>query len=768
MKKITLMLLLFFACFSVQAQISYEASPNYAKLFDITYDATVRNKMYARTNNNHILVSLNNGANWDLLYSYPETESINNMKLVPGNTALSFTTNEGIHILDLATVSLTHFYATPDNNVDGASPSIMGNYSVYNADGTTLLVITSFRIGFANFSKVFYTSNSGADWNEVYYTVNNDNVFIQNVAISPNNPSKLVMARGNGNSGIIGGVWISTNAGTSWTERIPGVTLEPIAFHPTNADEILIGSSIGFGEHAENLYKSTDGGLTWNSVPITWTEQTLNNIVKIVYNPGSPNHILILEENEIVTSNDGGVTWNNSVYDQNSTVYSYGTAASFNPFDANQVIITTDYFPQISNDGGQTLNQIAAPFHNVISVAVSNVGNTEHLYYGSQGGYFHKDFTAGTNIGYNTQPATEYNPRRNYLIADKTMAGRVFIFSSLGFFGAKLYVSTDYGVTRTEILNTFADDVRAITIDPTNSQIAYISLRNGDSSTMFKIDISNPDNAVATEIITPGEYSEGLGNGVVTGIIISAIDSNILYIAQRDKFYQSTNGGTTWVEKISGLDNLSGNTILNLAANPFAANEFTLATNIGIYKTVDAGENWAVLLNGEPVNQLTYSPTTAGVLVATTHSSISSDATIRLSIDNGQNWATISNATLQYIQSNAFDYTFTGNTLNAYIATSDLGVLKFVIADITLGTGFPTLPNNSISLYPNPASDYVHVTVSHSTGALESVTIFSVTGQKVLESKTADFSISGLSKGIYFVKVTAENGKTFVQKLIKK
>ena len=131
------------------------------------------------------------------------------------------------------------------------------------------------------------------------------------------------MARGNGNNGIIGGLWISTNAGPSWTERIPGVTLEPIAFHPTNADEILIGSSIGFGEHAENLYKSTDG----------W------------------------------------ITWNNSVYDQNSTVYSYGTAASFNPFDANQVIIATDYFPQISNDGGQTLNQIAAPFHNAISVA---------------------------------------------------------------------------------------------------------------------------------------------------------------------------------------------------------------------------------------------------------------------------------------------------------------------------------------------------------------------------------------------------------------
>ena len=83
MRKIILILLLFFACFSAQAQISY-ASPNYAKLLDITYDAIVRNKMYARAPNNHILVSLNNVVNWDLLYSYPETESINDMRLVQG------------------------------------------------------------------------------------------------------------------------------------------------------------------------------------------------------------------------------------------------------------------------------------------------------------------------------------------------------------------------------------------------------------------------------------------------------------------------------------------------------------------------------------------------------------------------------------------------------------------------------------------------------------------------------------------------------------
>jgi xyloglucan-specific exo-beta-1,4-glucanase len=42
-----------------------------------------------------------------------------------------------------------------------------------------------------------------------------------------------------------------------------------------------------------------DAGETWSIIPITWTDQTLNNITKIVFHPTNPNHIIALEENEI-------------------------------------------------------------------------------------------------------------------------------------------------------------------------------------------------------------------------------------------------------------------------------------------------------------------------------------------------------------------------------------------------------------------------------------------------------------------------------------
>src|SRR5690606_29321439 len=131
------------------------------------------------------------------------------------------------------------------------------------------LVSLGYKIGIANFEKTYYTTDGGATWNMIYYTVDHLNIFPNNVAISPNDPQKLFIARGQGDSGTIGGVLISTNGGIDWEEKIPGVTLEPIAFNPTNAEDILIGSSIGFGSHDENLYRSSDGGDTWNIVPIT-------------------------------------------------------------------------------------------------------------------------------------------------------------------------------------------------------------------------------------------------------------------------------------------------------------------------------------------------------------------------------------------------------------------------------------------------------------------------------------------------------------------
>jgi hypothetical protein len=75
--------------------------------------------------------------------------------------------------------------------------------------------------------------------------------------------------------------------------------------------------------------------------------------------------------------------------------------------------------------------------------------------------------------------------------------------------------------------------------------------------------------------------------------------------------------------------------------------------------------------------------------------------------------------------------------------------------------------DGEIYLYPNPASNYF--TLNTTTSKVE---IYSITGQLVKsfngnQSKDNQFTISDLSKGMYFVKALNENNETKVMKLLK-
>lgn len=766
MKKITIALLLLLS-FASQAQISYEASTNFAKLGDFTYDATIENKIYAITQGNHIMVSLDNGLTWSLKYAFPNPSStITNLKL-SGQTALSFSivnsgTDDGVYLFDIATNAITHFYAIP-NPTDNAQVS---SYSFYNSTGNDLIVHTSYSEGLTARTKVFYTNDSGTSWNLIYFSVDHDDVHINNVAFSPTTKSKFYMGRSLGPNGINGGLYVTEDFGNTWTERLPGFTFSAMAFNPLNGNDMLIGTSIGFGIHAERIYRSTDGGTTWTNQPITWTNMTLNSITQIVFHPTNPNNIIVLEENEIVKTTDGGLTWNNTVYPENSTVYYYGINACYNPFNQNQVAISTDLFPQFSNDGGTTLTQIQAPYYNTITVSHAKYGTNKHLYYGSQGGRLHKNLSTGVTSIHDIEPPTSYNPKRNYMVADPVVAGRVFTYASMGFFGSNLILSTDYGATATVLMAAFADDMQDLIVDPSNTNVIYVSLRSGEGGNLMKINFTDLENIISEEITTP-EVSE-FGYGVVTGISVSAANPNEIYIAKGSKFFKSIDGGVTWVEKINGLTITAGQDLIwDMARNPLDPNHFTATTNVGVFTTPDAGENWTQVLSGVDAKRIKYSPINNGVIVAAVHSAQFSDASIYYTVDNGTTWTPVTSQQLNYIQSYSMDFDFDGTSINAYLATTDLGVIKYVISNLSLGITTPEAPLDPIFIYPNPAKDVLNIGVSGNKFEIENTSIYSITGQKVLESTGNVIDISRLNSGVYIVNVATQDGNQFSQKLIK-
>ena len=78
------------------------------------------------------------------------------------------------------------------------------------------------------------------------------------------------------------------------------------------------------------------------------------------------------------------------------------------------------------------------------------------------------------------------------------------------------------------------------------------------------------------------------------------------------------------------------------------------------------------------------------------------------------------------------------------------------------GNGIEANLENKISVYPNPASDYIYV-----KGDFKKATIINISGQRVLEGNTNPINTSRLAEGIYFIKVETQNGN-FTQKIMIK
>jgi len=81
-----------------------------------------------------------------------------------------------------------------------------------------------------------------------------------------------------------------------------------------------------------------------------------------------------------------------------------------------------------------------------------------------------------------------------------------------------------------------------------------------------------------------------------------------------------------------------------------------------------------------------------------------------------------------------------------------------------------TIDNSSVSLFPNPAKDHFTVNTSNQNISLSKIEVFDITGKNYMinyseqnNSLTAD--CSGLSKGMYFVKIYTNDNQFIVRKI---
>lgn len=92
----------------------------------------------------------------------------------------------------------------------------------------------------------------------------------------------------------------------------------------------------------------------------------------------------------------------------------------------------------------------------------------------------------------------------------------------------------------------------------------------------------------------------------------------------------------------------------------------------------------------------------------------------------------------------------------------DMGAYEF---EPNLSTN-PVDSVNGISIYPNPSEGLV--TVRSLDSDTKQIKLYSILGKELMTSQNEAIDLSGLTNGIYFVKVTLDNNKIYTTKLIKK
>ena len=129
-----------------------------------------------------------------------------------------------------------------------------------------------------------------------------------------------------------GGVWKTTNNGVNWTpltDNLPIERISDIAIDPNNPSTMYISvcdfEYIDWGLHGAGaernthfglgVYKTTDGGLTWNPTALTFqlTNGEASLIRKVIVNPANSNQLVACGVSGMYTSLNGGTTWNHSL-----------------------------------------------------------------------------------------------------------------------------------------------------------------------------------------------------------------------------------------------------------------------------------------------------------------------------------------------------------------------------------------------------------------------------------------------------------------------
>ena len=348
------------------------------------------------------------------------------------------------------------------------------------------------------------------------------------------------------------GVFKTTDGGITWDTVLfisENTGVANLSFEPGNPDVIYAGAEqrrrrqftkIGGGPESA-FYKSTDGGKTWNKLT-NGIPSVDKGGMEIVVAPSNPNVVYAMfeatEQGGTYRSDDRGASFHKV-----SSHYSSGQYYSeliVDPYNENR-IFSMETISKVSVDGGKTWKQLGNNKRHVDDHALwIDKNNTDHMNIGCDGGIYETFDGAKTWIHKTTLPVTQF-----YRVwVDNTepfywIYGGTQDNNSLG--GPSRNIKRS-GVTSCEWVTTLGGDGFWQASDPDNPDIVYSAYQYGN---IFRYDRKSGEKLKIKPVPAKDELTFRWNWDAP--FIVSHFKGSRLYMAA-NKVFVSNDRGNNWRE----------------------------------------------------------------------------------------------------------------------------------------------------------------------------------------------------------------------------
>ena len=312
-----------------------------------------------------------------------------------------------------------------------------------------------------------------------------------------------------------GGVWKTTNAGTTWEPIFDSVkdvsSVGAIEVAPSDTNVIYVGTGDiitgGAINEGNGVYKSTDAGHTWQHLGLDATKQ----IPSILVDPANPDLVMIAAQGNIheksdmrgvFRSTDGGKTWTKTLFVDDET----GAVKLAWAHDKPSVILATTDLHYVapgamgrgafggengthlfkSTDEGLTWHEIKGgglpELAGRTSVAVANHTDGERMFLIQNSGLYRSDDGGTTWRQMDAEDTRIRNGQGGYNCGVYVDPGDPDVVYTIN---TSSYVSRDGGNTFTGFKGApGGDDPQQLWIDPTNGQRMLLGMDQGATVTL--------------------------------------------------------------------------------------------------------------------------------------------------------------------------------------------------------------------------------------------------------------------------------------------